>query len=159
MKSAWVIKFMSYWPPFLGAGISVKNVANDFTSLDVELALRPWNSNYVGTHFGGSLYAMTDPFMMLMLLENLGKDYIVWDKAATIQFKKPARGRVRAHFEITEEELVNIRKQADEQYKFEPKFVIQVTDATGEIVAEVEKTLYVRRKDRKNDSRLLKDAG
>ncbi|MEZ4750479.1 MAG: DUF4442 domain-containing protein [Bdellovibrionota bacterium] len=157
MKSAWVIKFMTYWPPFLGAGIRVKNVAADFTSLDVELKLRPWNSNYVGTHFGGSLYAMTDPFMMLILLENLGKQYIVWDKAATIRFKKPGKGSVQAHFEITPEQLKSLREQADSQYKVEPTFVIEVIDEAGEVVAEVEKTLYIRRKDRKREA--LKDVG
>ena len=149
---------MTYWPPFLGAGISVKNVAEDFTSLDVELKLRPWNSNYVGTHFGGSLYAMTDPFMMLMLLENLGKDYIVWDKAANIRFKKPGKGCVRAHVELTSEQLLSIKEQADNQYKVEPSFLIPVIDEGGEVVAEVEKILYVRRKDRKPESKILKDA-
>lgn len=142
---------MSYWPPFLGAGIRVKNISSDLRQLDVEMKLRFWNSNYVNSHFGGSLYSMTDPFFMLMLLENLGREYIVWDKGATIRFKKPGTGRVRAHFSITPEQLTEIRTQADAHYKYEPVFTVLVLDDAGNTIAEVDKTLYVRRKDR--DSR------
>ena len=74
-------------------------------AIDVEMKLRFWNKNYVGTHFGGSLYAMTDPFFMLMLLDNLGPEYLVWDKAATICFKKPGRGKVRAEFRLSDEQV------------------------------------------------------
>ena len=69
---------MNIWAPFLGAGIRVKRLGPDWKEIDVEMKLRWWNANYVGTHYGGSLYSMTDPFFMLMLIENLGKDYIVW---------------------------------------------------------------------------------
>ena len=72
-----------FWPPFLGAGIRVKHIAPDMKAIDVEMKLRWWNANYVGTHFGGSLFAITDAFYMLMLMANLGNDYIVWDKAAS----------------------------------------------------------------------------
>jgi hypothetical protein len=90
---------------------------------------------------------MTDPFVMLMLIENLGKDYIVWDKAATIRFRKPGKGLVRAHFELTQERFEEIRKAADENPKTEPVFRVSITDELGDVVAEVEKVLYVRRKD------------
>ena len=86
--------FMNLWFPFLGAGIRVTRLQSDWKAIDVEMKLRSWNSNYVGTHYGGSLYSMTDPFYMLMLIENLGRDYIVWDKAATIRFRKPGKGKV-----------------------------------------------------------------
>lgn len=141
-------KLMSLWPPFLGAGIRVKRINRDFTEVDVEMTLRVWNQNYVGVHFGGSLYAMTDPFYMLMLMENLGREYIVWDKAATVRFKRPGRGRVRAAFRITREQIDTIRAQADREAKVEPVFQVRVIDGEGTLVAEVEKTLYVRRKDR-----------
>src|SRR5262249_54275566 len=76
---------MNLWPPFLGAGIRVKVLQADWRAVDVELKLHRWNCNYVGSHYGGSLYSMTDPFFMLMLIENLGPDYIVWDKSASIR--------------------------------------------------------------------------
>lgn len=143
-----ILKLMSLWPPFLGAGIRVKRISRDFTEVDVEMKLRIWNRNYVGVHFGGSLYAMTDPFYMLMMMENLGRGYIVWDKAATVRFKRPGRGRVRAEFRITRDQIESIRDQADREAKVEPVFHVRVFDAEGTLVAEVEKTLYVRRTDR-----------
>ncbi|HEX4924334.1 MAG TPA: DUF4442 domain-containing protein [Bdellovibrionales bacterium] len=149
MSKSWKLKLINFWPPYFGAGVRVKRIAPDLRAIDVEMKLRFWNQNYVGTHFGGSLYAMTDPFIMLMLIENLGRDYIVWDKAALIQFKKPGKGKVSARFALTANEIDEIRAQADREYKIEPKFTVSVTDESGETVALVEKTLYVRRKDRK----------
>ena len=148
MKKSAILKLINLWPPYLGAGVRVKRIAPDFRSIEVEMKLRFWNKNYVGTHFGGSLYAMTDPFIMLMLLENLGREYIVWDKAAAIRFKKPGKGRVHARFELTPQQIEEIRTQADSQPKTEPVFKVFVTDEEGDVVAEVDKTLYVRRKDR-----------
>ena len=148
MKKSFLFRLLNLWPPYLGSGIRVTHIAPDLTSIEVEMKLRVWNQNYVGTHFGGSLYAMTDPFYMLMLMENLGRDYLVWDKAATIRFKKPGQGRVRARFTLTHGQIAGIRKQADENYKAEPVFTVEVRNEAGEVVAEVEKVLYVRRKDR-----------
>jgi hypothetical protein len=152
MMRPWVIKFMSFWPPFVGAGVRVKKVAPNFDYIDVEMKLRFWNSNYVGTHFGGSLYSMTDPFIMLILIQKLGREYIVWDKAATIRFKKPGKGRIRARFAVTEEELNSIKEQAGKDYKVEPVFVVQLFDEQNEVVAEVDKVLYIRRKDKTKES-------
>jgi hypothetical protein len=115
------------------------------------MKLRRWNRNYVKTQFGGSLYAMTDPFFMLILMQYLGKDYIVWDKAATIRFKKPGLGAVYAHFEIPAEKLQEIRDAANSSYKVEPTFTVKVVDKDGAIIAEVDKLLYVRRRDAKRD--------
>jgi len=136
---------LNFWPPFLGAGIRVKRLRADWKEIDVEMKLRRWNSNYVGTHYGGSLYSMTDPFFMLMLMENLGPEYLVWDKAATIRFKKPGRGAVRAEFRLTQEQVDEIRRAAASG-KTEPAFVVQVKDEAGDVVAEVEKVLWVKRK-------------
>ncbi len=148
MKRSTIMRMIRFWPPYLGAGINVRHIADDFMTIDVEMKLRPWNRNYVGTHFGGSLYAMTDPFFMMMLIENLGRDYIIWDKAANIRFKSPGRGRVSARFTITPERIAEIRAQADNGPKSEPVFNVQVVDEAGTVVADVEKTVYVRRKDR-----------
>jgi acyl-coenzyme A thioesterase PaaI-like protein len=140
-------RLLTYYPPFLGAGIRVKRVSDDLRTVEVHLPLRFWNRNYVGTHFGGSLYAMCDPFFMLILINNLGTDYIVWDKSATIRFKKPGKGTVKAVFHISQERIEEIRAQADTQGKVEPLFQVQVTDQQGNVVAEIDKLLYVRRKD------------
>jgi len=143
MKKPLLLRLINFWPPFFGAGIRVKRFGP--SAVDVEMNLRFWNRNYVGTHFGGSLYSMTDPFFMLMLLDNLGPDYLVWDKAATIRFKKPGRGKVRAEFRLSEDQVEEIRRTADNG-KTEPTFVVQVKDEAGDVVAEVEKVLWVKRK-------------
>lgn len=138
---------LRFYPPYLGAGVRVTHIAEDFLSIEVEMPLRFYNRNYVGTHFGGSLYAMCDPFYMLMLIELLGPGYIVWDKAASIRFRRPGKGLVRARFEITSEKLAEIRTAADANGKVEPEFQVEVKDAEGNVIAEVNKLLYVRRKD------------
>ena len=138
--------FMNIWGPFLGAGIRIKRFDPDWRAVDVEMKLRWWNSNFVGTHYGGSLYSLADPFFMIMLIENLGKDYIVWDKAASIRFKKPGRGTVFASFRLSEEQISEIRQAADARGKIERNFTVQVTDDSGNVIAEVEKLLHIRRK-------------
>ncbi len=146
-KRSTLFKLINFWPPYLGAGIRIKHISDDIMSIDVEMKLRRWNRNYVKTHFGGSLYAMTDPFFMLILMEQLGRDYIVWDKAATIRFKKPGVKTVFAHFEISPERLQEIRDAADNSYKVEPTFTVNIVDKDGTVIAEVDKLLYVRRRD------------
>ena len=131
----------------MGAGIRVEHVAPDMKSVDVEMKLRWWNANYVGTHFGGSLFAMTDAFYMLMLMANLGRDYIVWDKAASIRYRKPGKGTVRAEFRLSDTQLDDIRERLKTLPRYEPRFTVEVKDELGTVIAEVEKLLYVRRKE------------
>ena len=144
-RTHWKIKAINLYPPFLGAGIRVRR-GPDGRSYDVRMKLSPFNRNFVGTHFGGSLYAMCDPFLMLILIPALGPDYVVWDKAAAIRFLRPGRGTVRASFHVPEERIEEIRRSADRDGKVEPVFTVRVVDGEGEAVAEVEKTLYVRRR-------------
>ena len=134
---------LSFWPPYAGAGIRVRT-SPDLRTFEVRMKLRRWNRNYVSTHFGGSLYSMCDPFFMLILAQALGRGYIVWDKAATIRFRRPGKGTVRAAFHIPEERVEEIRASADRGEKVEPVFTVEVLDEQGEVVAEVEKLLYVR---------------
>jgi hypothetical protein len=142
-----LLRRFNLYPPFLGAGIRVRRISEDFLSIDVEMPLRFWNRNFVRTHFGGSLYAMCDPFFMIILIENLGPDYIVWDKAAAVRFKKPGKGLMKASFHIPAERIAEIRTQADTQGKTEPTFTVSVTDAEGNVIAEVDKLLYVRKRE------------
>jgi acyl-coenzyme A thioesterase PaaI-like protein len=104
------------------------------------------NRNVMGVHFGGSLYAMCDPWYALILMGALGTDYIVWDTAASIQFLHPGRGKVGADFHIPRDRIEEIRQAADEGRKVEPVFVVDILDAQGQSVAHVEKTLYVRKR-------------
>jgi len=139
-------RWINLWPPFLGAGIRIQHIAPDMRAVDVEMKLRFWNANYVGTHFGGSLFAMTDPFYMLMLMANLGRDYIVWDKAATIRYRKPGKGTVRAEFRLSDSQIDDIREKLKTLPKYEPVFSVEVKDQAGVVIAAVEKVIHVRKK-------------
>jgi hypothetical protein len=139
-------RWINLWPPFLGAGIRIKHVVPDMKAVDVEMKLRWWNANYVGTHFGGSLFAMTDAFYMLMLMANLGRDYIVWDKAATIRYRKPGKGTVYAEFRLSDNQIDDIREKLKTLPKYEPVFSVDVRDETGVVIAEVEKVLHIRKR-------------
>ncbi|MBV8680854.1 MAG: YiiD C-terminal domain-containing protein [Aquitalea sp.] len=137
---------INLWPPFLGAGIKVRHIASDWKQVDVRLRLGVSNRNYVGVHFGGSLYAMTDPFFMLMLMQSLGPDYLVWDKAASIEYHKPGKGDVTARFRLDEAQLHDIRQRTADGNKYLPELAVEIRDESGDIVATVLKTLYIRRK-------------
>ena len=139
-----LLRLFRFWPPYLGAGIRVTEVSEDVRVITVELNLTPWNRNYLGTHFGGSLYAMCDPFYMFMVIQAMGPGYAVWDKAATIDFIKPGRGRVTARFELLEERLAQIRAEVAQNGKSHPRFEVTVRDQEGDIVARVGKVLSVR---------------
>jgi len=138
-------RLINCWPPFLGAGIRVTRWDADWRAVNVEMKLRRWNANYVGTHYGGSLYSMTDPFYMVMLIENLGKGYVVWDKNASVRFRRPGRGTVRAEFRLTGETIEEIRQALQSQEKVEREFAVEVKDESGEVVAEVGKLLHFRK--------------
>lgn len=143
----WLLKLgMNLWPPYLGAGIVVRRIAPDYREVVVEMPLRWRNRNYYGTHFGGSLYAMTDPFFTLMVLHNLPRGYLVWDKAASIDFVAPGRGRVRASFEVSEEDLSQILRMTAAGDKHLHLFKTDVVDDAGLVIARVEKIVYVRKK-------------
>jgi acyl-coenzyme A thioesterase PaaI-like protein len=139
-----LFRLLGLYPPFLGAGVRVRDVAEDLRSFTVEMPLTRWNRNYVGTHFGGSLYSLADPWFMIILIEHLGAGYVVWDKAASITFLRPGRGTVRARFEIPPERIAEIRAEADRAGRVEPVFRVAITDEAGETVAEVEKRVSVR---------------
>jgi acyl-coenzyme A thioesterase PaaI-like protein len=148
MKASVLRRGLNVWPPFLFSGIHVTQIAADYRHAHVELRMRPWNRNYVGTHFGGSLFAMTDPFWMLLAMHALGKDYFVWDKAGEIEFVKPGRGVVHAEFRLDDAALDEIRSATASGEKYLRWFPVEVIDEQGDVVARVRKQLYVRRKPR-----------
>jgi acyl-coenzyme A thioesterase PaaI-like protein len=139
------LRLINVYPPFLGAGIRVTRFDFEAGRIEARLAFRPWTRNYLGTQFGGSLYALCDPFFVLLLSEGLGPGYTVWDKAATIRFLRPGRGPVTATFEVPPARLEEIRQRADAEPKVEPVFQVDILAADGSRVATVEKLLHVRK--------------
>ena len=146
MKASTLRHGLNLWPPFLFSGIHVTRISDDYRHARVELRTRPWNQNYVRTHFGGSLFAMTDPFWMLLTLNAIGNDYYVWDQAGSIEFVKPGRGTVHAQFDLDEAALQELRDAAAGGQKVLRWFDNDIIDRDGEVVARVRKQLYVRRK-------------
>jgi acyl-coenzyme A thioesterase PaaI-like protein len=137
---------MNLWPPLAGAGIRVRRIAPDFREVVVEMPLGPLNRNAFGAHFGGSLYAMTDPFFVLMLYHNLGPDYVIWDRAASIDYVAAGRSRVRAVLKVTDQDLRTIGRMTESGSKHLHLFHADVVDAEDLLVARVEKLVYLRRR-------------
>ncbi len=140
-----LLKFMSVYPPYLGAGVRVAHVSDDVRTVVIELAKSPLTQNFMGTQFGGSIYAMCDPWFMVMLFANLGDDYIVWDKAASVRFLKPGRTLLRATFTLDEARVNDIRQKLDTVGKCEPEFQVEVKDESGLVVAVVDKVLHAHK--------------
>lgn len=134
------------YPPYRGARIEVTHIAGDWSEIRVRMPLVEANENLVGTHFGGSLYAMVDPHLMILLMRRLGPEWVVWDRAATIQFLQPGRGTVHALVRVTDAEVAAIRSAAENDGKHLPEWSLEITDEAGSVVATVHKTLYVRRR-------------
>lgn len=141
-------RVLNLWPPFLFAGVRVRDIAADWHSAEIELRMHWWNRNYVGSHFGGTLFSMTDPFWMLLALHALGRDYIVWDKAGAIEFVRPGRGTLRTRIIVDDAALDEIRAATASGAKYLRWFETEIVDGEGAVVARVRKQLYVRRKQR-----------
>lgn len=139
-------RLLNLYPPYIGAGVKIDYISDDWRRARVSMKVRWYNRNYVGTHFGGSLYSMVDPQIMLMLMNLLGKDYWVWDKAACIEFVKATARAVVADIEITDGQLDEIKRETEDGEKHFAEFVINILDQQGELIAKVDKTIYVRKK-------------
>ncbi len=137
---------LNLYVPFLGAGVKVDSISADWREIRVSLRLRWYNRNIFRTHFGGSLYSMADPHLVLMLMHLLGDDYMVWDKSAEINFLRPGKGTVSVTFQISDSELETIREQTTLHRKFLPEFTTYILNEDGKKVAQIKKTLYVRKK-------------
>ena len=131
------------WPCYRGTGARVTFIAGDWREVQVRIPLSWRTRNYVGTIFGGSLYAAVDPFFMIMLMKNLGPDYVVWDKAASIRFRKPGRDILRASFRLEEAEVAEICRLLLEQAKVDRTYTVQLVDTAGVVHAEVEKVIHI----------------
>ncbi len=145
-KFAKLIRKINIYPPYLGMGIRVASFSDDFTRFEVQLRPRWYTRNLFGTHFGGSLYAMADPFFVFIVTMNFGRGYVVWDKSASIDFLKPAKGTITGIYEIGLERLEEMRAEVDALGKSTFHFEAELLNESGETVARVSKEVYVRAK-------------
>jgi acyl-coenzyme A thioesterase PaaI-like protein len=145
LKTRVLRSLYNLWPCYFGTGVRVKYVASDYREMRIEIPLNWRTRNYVGTIFGGSMYGAVDPPYMLMLIKNLGSGYEIWDKAATIHFKKPGRSTLQARFVLDEKEIQLIGELALEG-PVDRVYSIDLTDDKGVVCATVEKTVHIRKK-------------
>ncbi|ENX31949.1 hypothetical protein F889_03844 [Acinetobacter colistiniresistens] len=143
---------LNHYSPYRGAGINIENIDLDDYHIRVKMPLTRRNRNLVGTHFGGSLYSMVDPFYMLILIHHLGNKYIVWDKSATINFIAPGRNTVYADIQLNAQEITEIKQLAENYEPVLRHYTLNIVDEAGTRIAEVEKVLYIRRKKPKASS-------
>jgi len=137
---------LNLYPPFIGAGIRLKEYNEKGTSYLVEMKLRWYNRNVYGTHYGGSLYSMCDPFFVFVAYSYFGDGYILWDKSASIEFKRPGKGTVQALFEISDDRLEEMKSEVDLEGKKTFHFVAEVKDKGLNVVAIVKKEIYIKKK-------------
>jgi acyl-coenzyme A thioesterase PaaI-like protein len=146
LRQKFLEHMINFYGPFVGSAVKLEKMSSDYRKARVSMRLTFYNKNYMGTQFGGSLYAMVDPWYMLMLIKNLGNEYIVWDKAATINFRKPGKGTVYAEFNLTDAHLDEIRATLVTQNKLDYVFKVEIKDVNGKLIADVDKVLYIRKK-------------
>jgi len=136
----------NFFPAYRGTGARVVYVSDDYREIRVKIPLSWRTRNYVGTIYGGSMYAGIDPIYMLMLLKNLGRGYVVWDKAAKIRFKRPGKETLFAEFCLTQEDLDEIRAMLETEKSIDRIYNVKLADKSGKIHAIIEKTLYITKK-------------
>lgn len=137
-------RLLNVWPPFRFAGIRLRELSDDWSYAVVELKLAPLTRNYVGTQFGGSMFSMTDPFWMVLLMHQLGDEYVVWDRRAEIEFVRPGTSTVRAEFRVDPGLVEEIRQAAAGGDRVLRWLETDIVDRSGEVVARVRRQLYVR---------------
>jgi acyl-coenzyme A thioesterase PaaI-like protein len=138
----------NFYPCYRRTGARLVYAADDYSEVRVKLPLNWKTRGYWGTLFGGSMYGAIDPVLVVMLARRLGPDYVVWDKSATIEFKKPGRGALYARFRVEDEEVAELRRAIDRDGKTERTWAVELTDAAGTVHAAFTKTLYLRRRDK-----------
>lgn len=144
---------LNLWPPYLGAGIRIEHIDPQWRELRVGMKLRRFNRNIAGTQFGGSLYAMVDPHLLLLLMHRLGPDYWVWDQSARIHYHKPGLSKVHCYIAVSDEQLAEIRAGTAGGHALRPEFKLEIRDDAGQLIADVHKQLYVRLKKERRPQR------
>lgn len=137
-------RLYNLWPCYLGTGVRIKYVASDFREFRIEIPLNWRTRNYVGTIFGGSMYGAVDPVYMLMLIKNLGSGYEIWDKAATIRFRRPGRSTLQARFILDEQEIRRLNELSIDE-SIDRVYSVDLTDDEGTVCATIEKTIHIHK--------------
>lgn len=138
----------NFFPAYRGSGARITYIAADWREVRIKLPLNWRTRNYVGTIYGGSMYSAVDPIYMIMLIQLLGPDYVVWDKAASIRFRKPGKSTLFARFIVDQAETDAIQKALQQQPTLDRIYAVDLVDASGAVYASVEKTLYLKHKER-----------
>lgn len=146
LKARYLKWGINLWPPYWGTGIKLTELADDYHYAKVIIKHRRYNLNYFGTHYGGNLFSMTDPFYILMIVNRLGSEYYVWDRKAEIEYIKPGHGTLTAEFYVTDQMIDNFKKHTANGDKYLPMLDVEIIDEDKEIVAKLTRTLYIRKK-------------
>jgi len=152
-RSRWRRRYVNLFPALWGSGARITHYAGNDSEIRVELGLSWRNRNVVGTIFGGSLYTAVDPFYMLLLIDRLGPSFIVWDKSASIRFRRPGRGTLYVRFVVTDEEVAEILRLLESKRSIDRTYLCELVDALGEVHASIEKVIYIRRKEPRDAKR------
>lgn len=147
-KTKWLRRKFNFFPAYRGTGGRIDYIAHDMREIRIRLPLSWRTRNYVGTIFGGSMYGAVDPIYMVMLIRLLGRDYVVWDKSASIRFKRPGKATLFANFVITAEETEAIKRELIDRKSLERIYQVDLVDAAGKVHAKIEKTIYIGRRER-----------
>ncbi len=121
-------------------------VSNDLHYVKVKIPISIKNRNYVGSIFGGSLFSATDPIYMIQLMNILKEDYIVWDKDASIKYKRPAKENVYAEFSFSQDEINEIKSQVANNGEFNLVKTLNLVNKQNVVFAEISKTIYIANK-------------
>ncbi len=134
------------FPAYRGTGARIQYISDDYREIHIKIPLNWRTRNYVGTIYGGSMYSGVDPIYMVMLINILGRDYIVWDKSAKIHFKRPGKETLYAKFVVTDEDLEEIKSTLENQKSFDKNYTVELKNKAGKVHCLVEKTLYIAKK-------------
>jgi acyl-coenzyme A thioesterase PaaI-like protein len=145
-QTRWLRWKFNFFPAYRGTGGRIEYIADDLREIRIRLPLSWRSRNYVGTIFGGSMYGAIDPIYMVMLIRLLGREYVVWDKAATIRFRRPGKTTLFANFILPAAELEAIKAELNERKSLERVYQVRLVDRAGRVHAEVEKTIYIGRR-------------
>ncbi len=138
---------LNLFPPYWGTGARAVFLSSDFKEVQIRLPLFWRTRNYVGTIFGGSIYASADPIFMLQLIELLGKNYVVWDKSASIRFLRPGNKTLFARFLVSDEQLNRIKRDVADKQEIDLTREVDFSDMEGTVYAKVSKVLYIADKE------------
>lgn len=138
--------YFNFIPAYRSTGAWIRFISDDWQEVHVELSLNLLTRNYVGSIFGGSIYSSLDPLYMIMIMENLGKDYVVWDKAASVRFLRPGKGKLRARFLIDNQFLDSLRKDIEVKNELDAELTVSYLNEENKVCSEVTKIIYIAKK-------------